>query len=542
MEKSGHNVSQDLKGVNGSDAHSQHRVIRAASLMGFWTFLSRILGMLRDVVSARSFGTSWQWDAFIYAFMIPNFFRRLVGEGALSSAFIPVYSETLAQKGREEAFRFANVVLTTVASGLLLFLLVMEVALNVILRFTTLPPVLNLTVDLLRILFPYLWFVSLFALGMGISHSHRHFFIPSLGPVILNTAWIAGVLWIIPNAGPELASQTRWLAVILLWAGAVQLFVEIPALYRLGFRIRWVWDLLSAELIKTGKLLLPSILGFAVVQINIMVDMTLALAIGPGANSSLWYGTRLMQFPLGIFAIAMGTALLPAISHHMAKNEIDQVRRTMSFSLRAIFLIILPSSVGLMVLGKPIVQILFERGEFDALSTVRTATVLLCYAVGLFAYSGQKIFAAGFHAVQDTRTPVQIGVVALISNVVLNLILMVPLREAGLALATSLSGILQFVLLLIIYQKRIARLDTRILVLSFVKILFAAAAMGALCVGAFHFLSGWFSAYHLLSRALHILSAVLVSIAGYFVFCFCFRVSEVKEVLHGLRRRPSKEV
>ena len=209
MEKSERNLSQDRSSVNEGthQGDPKHRVIRAAGLIGLWTFCSRILGMIRDVVSARSFGTSWQWDAFIYAFMIPNFFRRLVGEGALSSAFIPVYSETVQKKGQDEAFRFANVALTVLAGGLLVFLFIIELVLHGLLQLDGLPSTLHLTIDLLRILFPYLWFISVFALGMGILHCHRHFFVPALGPVILNVAWIAGILWFVPRVGTDAASK-----------------------------------------------------------------------------------------------------------------------------------------------------------------------------------------------------------------------------------------------------------------------------------------------------------------------------------------------
>ncbi|HXV28153.1 MAG TPA: murein biosynthesis integral membrane protein MurJ [bacterium] len=556
VEKSLHNVTQEPGCVNRHCAQetpeipapsvtpetgkTHKHLLKAAGLMGALTLCSRILGMIRDIVSAKNFGTIWQWDSFLYAFMLPNFFRKLVGEGALSSAFIPVYSEILAQKGKEEAFRFGALMFTLLATGLFLFLLVVQGLLITALSIGHFPPIVRLTLELLRWMFPYLWFMSLFVLGMGILNSHRHFFAPALGPIIFDLFWIAGVIWVTPRAGTDFQNQVRWLTVVILISGAAQLLAELPALYRIGFKWRWVWDLAYPGLKKTYHLFLPAILGFAVVQINILVDATCGLVIGPGANSSLWYGNRLMQFPLGIFAIAMGTALLPTVSHQTAKKDLDSVRKTLSFALRSIFLIILPASVGLMILGGPIVQLLFQRGQFDAVSTSRTAAVLWCYSIGLFAYSGQKIFAAGFYAAQDTRTPVKIGIIALCANIVLNLILMVPMAEAGLALATSISGVLQFSLLCFFYQRKITNLDLRKISWSFIKITWASLAMGILGWISFKIAQNFMPGSGTMALLIQVFSSIFISIAAYIGFCLLFRVHEVREAFLWIRERKRK--
>jgi putative peptidoglycan lipid II flippase len=526
-------ISQPSEGEGESKRH----LVKAAGIMGIMTLCSRVLGMIRDIVSAKSFGTSWQWDAFLYSFMLPNFFRRLIGEGTLSSAFIPVYSEILHQKGEEEAFRFANVTWTILAAGLTLFLFFMELILNTLLKIPTLSPTLHLTVDLLRVMFPYLWFMSLFALGMGILNSHRHFFAPSLGPITLDIAWIAGVLWLTSQTGQDFSVQVKWLAVVIFLSGAVQLAIELPPLYRMGFRLRWVWDVFYPGLKKTVRLFLPTLLAFAVVQINLLVDATLGLAIGAGANSSLWYGNRLMQFPLGIFAIAMGTALLPTIARQTALQEMEAAKKTLSFALRSIFLIILPSSVGLIVLRAPVVQLLFERGQFDALSTARTASVLMCYSFGLFAYSGQKIITAGFYAVQDTRTPVKIGVLAVALNLILNLILMIPLAESGLALATSFSGMIQFLLLTYLYHRKVAKLDIPQLSLSFTKIAMASAVMGVTCRVSYPLIGSLAGGKDVFAMLVRVGGTMGIGIISYTLFCFLFRVDEMREALDWLLRR-----
>ncbi len=505
------------------------QVLRAAGVVGLMTLTSRVLGMIRDIVSAKSFGIQWQWDAFLYAFMLPNFARRIVGEGALSSAFIPVYSETLEKKGKAEAFRFANVTATILAGSLAVFLLLAEGVIALLLRIDSLPPMLHLTIDLLQFLLPYLWFISLFSLGMGILNCHHHFFASSLGPVILDLVWIAAVLWLVPLAGPDMTRQVKWLTIAILFSGALQLSAELPQLYRLGFRLRWIWDHTYPGLRKTYHLLLPSIMAFGIVQISMLIDSSLAFLIGPGANSSLWYGNRLMQFPLGVFAIAMGTAVLPTIARHAAKSEMKAAQKMLSFALRSVFLIILPSSVGLIVLREPIIRLLFERGEFDPVSTARSASVLMYYSIGLFAYSGEKILAAGFYAVQDPRTPVRLGLVCLGIDVVLNLILMVPMKESGLALATALAAIIEFVLLMIVFKRKTKDFPAGDILQAFFKILAASVVMGILCFFLYHASGQFFPGEQISAQLVRVLGSIGLSALLYVGLCFMLQVHEIRE-------------
>ena len=518
---------------------SKKQLVRAAGVVGLMTLTSRILGMIRDIVTAGKFGTTWHWDSFIYAFMLPNFFRRLVGEGALSSAFIPVYSETLQQKSKADAFRFANVIGTLLAFGLTIFMLVVELILHFLMKADFLSPRLHLTVDLLRIFFPYLFFISLFALAMGILNCHQHFFTPALGPVILDLAWIVGVLWVIPHAGKIPENQLRWLAVILLISGALQFAVDIPPLYKMGFRFKWTWDVAHEGLQKTFRLLLPAIMGFAIVQLNLLLDMVCGYFIGAGANSSLWYGTRLMQFPLGVFGIAMGTALLPTISHQVARKEHEAAKKTLSFAMRSIALIILPCTVGLIVLSTPIVQLLFERGKFDAVSTARTASVLTCYDIGLYSYAGEKIMAAGFFASQNTRIPVIMGIVSLTINAILNVILMRYFNESGLALATAVASIIELILLVNYYHKKISSLPISEIVWSFFRILGASLAMGVFCWACFQTFSHFYPDKKVWQMLIRVFGTISLSTIAYVVFCFVFRVPEIREAFDFLKRKKT---
>ena len=430
VEKSGDNVTRGPRPVNEvpKTGFGKKSLVRAAVLVSAMTLLGRVLGLIRDILSAKTFGTRWQWTLYLRV-VIPNLFRRIVGR-AVSRARLFRFNETKTKQG-VAAFRFANVTLCFLACALLVFVIAVQGLITAILAAGHYSEMLTLTLNLLRILFPYLWFLSLYALGMGILNSHGHFLAPSLGSVILDGVWIFAILWVPSWVGTDYADRIRWLTYTLLFAGFLHVAVEIPPLWKIGFRFKFIWDLAHEGLKKTWKLLLPVVMSFAVVQINITVDATLGLVIGPGANSSLWYGNRLMQFPLGIFALAMGTALLPMLSQQIASGEREAAKRSLSFALRSVFFIIIPSSVGLIVFREEIIRFLFERGEFDPVSTARSAAVLLGYTIGLFAYSGQKIMAAGYYAAHDTKTPMRTALVSLFLNIVLNLILMIPLKEAA---------------------------------------------------------------------------------------------------------------
>lgn len=276
-------------------------------------------------------------------------------------------------------------------------------------------------------------------------------------------------------------------------------------------------------------------------QINLLVDMTLSFFIGPGANSSLWYGNRLMQLPLGVFAIAMGTVLLPSIAKQASAGLFDQAAKNISFTLRLIFLLVLPCAAGFIVMATPIVELLFERGAFNDESTRRTAAVLICYSVGLAAYSAQKIMISGFHAVQNTKTPVKAAAIALVANIILNLILMGPLKEAGLALATSLSGILQLFVLMYYINKEVLSLPGRDLLQAFFRILAATVMMSAVTWAFFMWTQTLISGDAFGGRALSLFSTIFIAIPGYLIFCWICRVSEVHELFAYIKQRRQKK-
>jgi putative peptidoglycan lipid II flippase len=358
-----------------------------------------------------------------------------------------------------------------------------------------------------------------------------------MGPAILDLVWICAVLWVPSGMGHDYLGKIQWLSCAILLGGFLHVAVELPPLRKIGFRFRWIWDTGYEGLKKTWRLLLPVVLSFAVVQINISVDMTLGLAIGPGANSSLWYGNRLMQFPLGVFALAMGTALLPMLAQQIARGEKEASRKTLSFALRSIFFIIIPSSVGLIVLREPIIRMLFERGQFDAVSTSRSAAVLLGYTIGLFAFAGQKIMNSGYYAAHDSRTPMRTSIFALISNIVLNLILMVPFREAGLALGTSISGIIQFGQLVYFYPKKVGEFPFREVGASFLRILLASLAMGVIGRCGLGLLQRWIPGQSTRMQLLQVFGSIVIATVSYLGICLACRVPEAREAWAWFRKK-----
>lgn len=495
------------------------------------TFLSRILGLFRDVFSASLFGASLVWDAFLIAFMIPNLLRRLLGEGALTSSFVPVFTEYLEKKSKKEAWQLVSVVFSVLLVVLALIVLLGIWIISLLLNNFSFSIKIALILHLTRIMLPYIFFISLVALSMGILNSFKHFAVPSLSPIILNICWIVALFLICPRFGQELDQRIFGLALGILLGGMVQLLVQIPILVKKGFNrsnIRFNLDLNHPGLRRIGRLMAPAVLGLAVVQINILVDIILGLMLGNGAVSALYYGNRLMQFPLGVFAIAMGTAVLPTMSSHVARNNIPRLKQTLSMALRMVFFITIPAAIGLMVLRFPIIRVLFQRGQFSSLSTNKAATTLLFYSIGLFSYAGVRIIVPCFYSLQDTITPVKIGAIALVSNIVLNLVLMWPLREGGLALATAISSMINFCILFLILRKRVGNLDGKRIISSFSRILLSASLMGLFC----WLISRAVLSYpvSLLHQVLNIFILILGGVFMFFAVSFVLRVEELKAV------------
>jgi len=440
-------VSSDGAGLTDEAAaapparSAERGVVRAAVVVGAATLTSRVLGFLRDLVVAQVFGAGPATDAFFVAFRLPNLLRRLVAEGALSSAFIPVFTEYLTTRSRAELIRMFR----AVAGAMIVVLAALTVAgvLGAPLLVRVMAPGFfadsatgTLTVRLTRLMFPYLFFVGLGALAMGMLNAHRHFVTPALAPVMLNLAIIGAVF----GVAPHLAEPVFGLAVGVLVGGLGQLVIQLPALARRGLLVAPSLDRHHPAVTRIVRLMTPVALGQSATQLNILVDTVIASFLVGGSVSYLYYADRLVEFPLGVFGIAIATAVLPTLAEQAAGGNPQALRATLSFALRLAAVISLPAAVGLLVLREPLVRVLYQRGEFGPVETAQTAWALGFYALGLVGFASVKIGAQAFYALGDTRTPVKIAVGAMALNSVLAVSLAFPLRHGGLALATSCSA------------------------------------------------------------------------------------------------------
>lgn len=417
------------------------RLLRSTLKVGVNTSASRVLGFIRDIVIARYFGATLGADAFFVAFRIPNFMRRLFAEGAFSQAFVPVLSEYKAQRSHEEVRDLAAHV-EGMLGGILLLITAVGLLAAPVLVLIFAPGFLGdagkyaLTVDMLRITFPYILFISLTSFAGGILNTYGRFGVPAFTPVMLNLSLISAALWL----APQLERPVTGLAWGVFAGGVAQLLFQIPFLLRLRLL---VWPRLRRGhegVRRILRLILPAVFGVSVSQINLLVDTLIASFLVTGSVSWLYFSDRMVEFPLGVFGIAMGTVILPNLSRTHAVGSREEFSAMLDWALRWALLIGVPSALGLIILAGPVLSTLFQHGEFGEHDVLMAQRSLMAYAVGLLGFVFIKILAPGFFARQDMRTPVRVGVVAMLSNVVLNLALVVPLAHAGLALATSLAA------------------------------------------------------------------------------------------------------
>lgn len=508
---------------------SEHKsIIKSASIVSFATLCSRILGFIRDVVIARLFGVYIYAQAFVVAFKLPNLLRDLVGEGATNAAFVPVFSEYSVKYTKKEFWELVNVVLNLLLVVLSIITLLGIVFAPLLVRliapgFTADPYKLEATVKLTQIIFPYIILVSLAAYAMGILNSLKHFSVPAFAPCLLNISVI--VFALIYGEG------ITGLACGILVGGALQLAIQIPVLLRKGFHLELFRRFRHPAAKTIGKLMLPRALSSCIYQLNNFVDSifgSLAWIVGEGGVAVLYFAYRLILFPLGIFSTALAQVILPTFSTQALEDTRANIIRTLNFSLRVTFFVLLPASAGFMVLAYPIIATIFEGGRFDAYSTGLTAKVLFFYSIGLAAYGGTRILQSCFFALKDTATPAKVAFVALIMNIALNSALMFPLKLSGIALATSLSGTSSFLLLLFILKKKLGDFPLDELRSSCLRIFAASVGMGVVCF----FISTLkiFPPTGIFFKFLNLGIVILAGLASYIAFCFLFEVQEIQEL------------
>lgn len=451
---------------------------RRAGLVGGLTLLSRIAGLVRDMVIAYFFGTRMAADAFYVAFRIPNLLRRLLAEGALTMAFVPIFTEHM-KRSREEGRRAADVIFTSLCI-LLLLIVVVGIAFApwivkaIALGFSDQPEKFALTVRLTRLMFPYIFLVSVMALMMGMLNSLKHFAAPAGAPIILNLAIICGAAvfsrWF--------AEPTIGLAIGVLIGGCLQVAVQVGPLVRERMVPRFTAALRHPALSQLVRIMLPSVYGGAVYQLNVMVITLLASFLPNGSVSYLWYADRITEFPLGIFAVAIATVTLPALSDHAAEADLKSFRTTANFSLRVAFSEAIPAAVGIILLATPIVRLLFEGGAFTDTSTKGTAAALVFFAVGIPFVSGVRNIVPAFYALKDARTPVLVATLGLIVNASAALLLMQRFLHQGLAMAMAISAAVHFATLLYFLRRKLGMMGIKSLARGMGGCLIASTVMG----------------------------------------------------------------
>ncbi len=453
-------------------------VSKAAGVVGFFTLLSRILGLFRDIILAKFIGAGMVADAFYVAFRIPNLLRRLFAEGSLTIVFIPIFTEYLRQKSRGDAFELVRVVLTVLSLILTIVTILGILFAPWIVRlqawgFGGSGVKYDLTVLLTRITFPYIFLISLVALFMGVLNSLKHFAAPAAAPILLNIGIIGATIWI----SPYLSQPIIGTAIGVLIGGILQLLLQLPWLINKGLTLLPRWSLNHPAVKRIGLLMLPAIFGSAVYQFNLFIGTLLASLLDEGSVSWLYYADRIVQFPLGVFAIAVGTAALPSLSKQAAEKDLYAFRDTLSHSMNITFFITFPAMVGLIILREPLIRLFFERGAFDPFSTVMTAYALLWYSLGLWAVSGVRVIVPAFYALQDTKTPVKVAVISLVAYLFFSLVLMGRLRHGGLALALSLASLIQLCLLVFFLRQRIGDWNPMPVLISVSKSIIASLVM-----------------------------------------------------------------
>jgi putative peptidoglycan lipid II flippase len=499
------------------------------------------MGMVRDMVVSRLFGAGFATDAFFAAFQIPNMLRRFFAEGALTSAFVPTFSETYNQQGEEAARELADTcftLLVLVMAGVTLLGIAFS---PLIVRlmfpgFSINPEKVELTIFLNRLMFPYIFFISLVALCMGILNTVRHFFTPAISTVFLNLSMIGCALLLAEKFQVPITA----LAVGVLLGGVIQLALQLPVLSRKGFPLRPRFGFGHPAVRRIALLMGPSVFGVGVYYLNITVGNILASLLPQGSVSYLFYAQRLFEFPQGIFTVSVAQAVLPTMSRQAAAGEIDELKQSLGFGLRLTLFITVPATFGLLVCATPIFALLFMGGEFTYDKAVQCGQALFYYSLGLSLVALVRVLVPAFYSLKDTRTPVLIAFAAFLLNLVCSLLLMGPLRHGGLALASSLSALGNLLLLGYYLRRKIGPFGGRAIGLAGGKALLASLPMAAVVSLIVRQLN-WASQGEKLLKSAVMAGAVGVGVGCYLLAAHLLKSEETKDLLRLVRGRLSRE-
>lgn len=510
------------------------RVAKAAGILMFAMVLSRLIGYVRDMVIYASFGQNNLTDAYNAAFSIPDFLYYLLVGGALSSAFIPVFSSYIAIHQEEDGWHVASTIF-----NIIIILMLAGVSLGIIFAPTLIrilvpgfsPANIALTVTMTRIMFFQAFFMALNGISMGILNSYQHFLAPAVGSVLYNLAIIVVGLLLAPYLG------IIGFSIGVVTGAALNFAVQLPVLFKIGLRYRPVIDLKHPGVQKIGTLILPVFIGLSVTHFNLFVNQNLGSTLPEGAISALRAAQRIMQLPIGVFAIAIAVAVFPTLTGYAARKEAAEFKKTMSLGIRTIIFVTLPAALGLMALKTPIVRLLFQQGRFTPQDTQATAYALLFYCIGLVAYSAIQLLNRVFYSLQDTKTPVTVGIVTIIVNIVLNFTLIKPLGHGGLALAYSLAGFVNMGGLLYILKRKIGSIDGRRMLGSFLKTLAVSAVMGLAAHEAASFMEHFVDTGTKLGQILQVGVSISTGAIIFMALALALRMEEGELARSMIRRR-----
>jgi len=560
--------------VNGTDAGSQTgqltkqtSVARSAGIVSIAVMFSRVLGLVREQIFAFYFGAGFLYDAYVVAFRIPNVLRDLFAEGALSAAFVKVFTDYQINKSEKEAWHLAGLVINALAVVMSVICIVGVVFSR---QFVDLvadgfsPEKAALATTLTQIMFPFILLVALAAVAMGVLNTKGVFGIPASASTVFNVVsilfglgfayWLSGGGWFSStdkNAIPGAAAQ--WaiigMAIGTLIGGASQFLMQIPSLYKVGFRFSTVLSFTDEGVKRVMTLMTPAILGTSAVQINVLINTYFVSQID-GAQGWLSYSFRLMQFPIGLFGVAIGTAAVPVLSRLASEGRVKDFRDTLSQSMNLVFLMTIPAACGLIVLGEPIVRLIYEHGKFDSTATTMTALGLAGYSVGLAGYAAIKVLSPAFYAMNDAKTPMIIGVASIGVNALGSYFFREWLSHygvtaetphgyghVGVALATSCVALINFIAMIWFMRRKIKRLNGRVIAAAFFKVVGAALVMSAVCYASYYLLHTQIGGTRLLNHAVEAFVPIVLGGVTFVIVAKLLRVTELEQAFGMVRRK-----
>ncbi|MCC6234180.1 MAG: murein biosynthesis integral membrane protein MurJ [Verrucomicrobiales bacterium] len=516
------------------------QMLKSSAAMAGATLVSRVLGLVREMVYARFMGNGWVASAFMLAFQIPNLFRRLLGEGALTAAFIPHFKEKEKTEGEEAMWESANAVVSGLVAVCAVLVGAVIVGVTMALRLGEFREQTELMLRLLRWMIPYTLLVCVAAVCVGMLNARGRFFVPALGASVLNVVMIASVLWWAPRLGDQLPQQVYGLAYGVIAAGVAQAAFQLPSLMRCGWCYRWVAPWRNASVRVVLWRMIPTTLGAAAFQLNVVITQGFGFMVGDTVVASFQYAVRLLELPQGLFGVSMASFLLPTLAGMAAEKRHAEFRSTLVRGLSHVMVVNALASVLLGVLAVPMVRLLFEGGLFQAAATERVASALRFLAPALLAYSGTAILTRAFYAVGDTKVPMQISVFCLAANTILSILLALSLKESGLALANTLTSVGNLALLGFALRKKFSKLDPAGFVEGARWVVLASLVAGLVAWGVGAGWGWWVGGEGFWRKLGAVFVPAGVAAAAYFMILIRGRMAAAVEMLEWVWRRVGR--